>query len=380
MKSKSKFSRTQTHKSIIISQSKLVPSIMQQQDVLNLIIEKLEVQQLLLCSMVSKVFLRAIDSSKKSSFNKYLRFWCLSDSLRVAPSWTHDQTQNLVFNRETLQYEQNIPFSHHWQKLWIRNVVPRVGEVVQMRLPLNLTVPFDEHPVSWHESLVLTGKEEHMQKVKKKGNISIDAFEWTIKSITITDHTYENSALLYYGYNAHNATVVMYVTQFLQSNKQINIKLLRSVSVTFTNVPVLHKIRPHRILCVLKCMRFCMHCKQRSVRFETLDDANIQHRLLCSICIDHLYVQRKQLHSKWKIKRSQYGKISANVTEVRFFNTLNWEWKKTNEPYLLKSEVAHLLGYSDWTAFLNTNLALTAKEHFQKFQFCHGWCDVTRSR
>ncbi len=38
---------------------------MQQQDVLNLIIDKLEVQQLLLCSMVSKVFLRAIDSSKK---------------------------------------------------------------------------------------------------------------------------------------------------------------------------------------------------------------------------------------------------------------------------------------------------------------------------
>jgi hypothetical protein len=59
---------------------------------------------------------------------------------------------------------------------------------------------------------------------------------------------------------------------------------------------------------------------------------------------------------------------------VRFFNTLtSWEWKQTNEPYLLKSQVAHLLGYSDWTAFLNTNLALTGKQQFQKFQFNHPW-------
>jgi hypothetical protein len=92
--------------------------------------------------------------------------------------------------------------------------------------------------------------------------------------------------------------------------------------------------------------------------------------------IDHLYVQRKQLQSKWKIKRSLHGKISANVTPVRFLNTLNWEWKKTNEAYLLKSEVAHSLGYSDWTAFLNTSLALTAKEQFQKFQFNHRWLPV----
>jgi hypothetical protein len=54
--------------------STLVPTIMQQQDVLSLLIEILDVQDLLVCSMVSKVFLRAIDSSKTNALRYRPKF------------------------------------------------------------------------------------------------------------------------------------------------------------------------------------------------------------------------------------------------------------------------------------------------------------------
>ena len=52
--SKCKHSKRKQHKSIEISPSKLGAKIIQQQDVLNLIIEKLDIEQLLLCSLAVK--------------------------------------------------------------------------------------------------------------------------------------------------------------------------------------------------------------------------------------------------------------------------------------------------------------------------------------
>ena len=351
--SKCKHSKRNQHKSREISPSKLGAKIIQQQDVLNLIIEKLDIEQLLLCSLVCKEFLKAIDSTKHSSFNKYLRFWSLSDS-----SFTQHE-QKIVFNRKTLEYEQKFALSPRLQQLWIRNIVPREGEIVQMRMPLNLSLEFDELSVN---SFIVTGEEKHMQNIKKKGNVTIDAMEWKIRSITIKDDRICNM-------RGNHGIVVMNVVQFLQTNKHISIQMRRSISVTFTNVPVLHKMLPQRVLCVLKCMRFCMHCKQRCIRFESIDHVDPQHRMLCSICMDHLYVQHKQLKSKWKIKQSLCYGDSTNDTEVRFYTKIPTEFHKSNEPYLLKSKVALWLGYADWTAFLKRNRALTRKNKFANFHF-----------
>ena len=64
---------------------------MQQQDVLSLLIEILDVQDLLVCSMVSKVFLRAIDSSKTNALRYrpkfawvYILLYCLSFRIQVS--------------------------------------------------------------------------------------------------------------------------------------------------------------------------------------------------------------------------------------------------------------------------------------------------------
>jgi hypothetical protein len=128
--------------------STLVPTIMQQQDVLSLLIEILDVQDLLVCSMVSKVFLLAIDSSKKSNFQQYLRFWCLSDA-----SFPKDNDKQLVFNHKTLEYEKEVALSCQWQRLWMRNIVTRKDSLVQMRMPLSLCVNFENNVVVMLESL-----------------------------------------------------------------------------------------------------------------------------------------------------------------------------------------------------------------------------------
>jgi hypothetical protein len=85
--------------------------------------------------------------------------------------------------------------------------------------------------------------------------------------------------------------------------------------------------------------------------------------------MDHLYVQHKQLKSKWKIKQSLCYGDSTNDTEVRFYTKIPTEFHKSNEPYLLKSKVALWLGYADWTAFLKRNRALTRKNKFANFHF-----------
>ena len=84
-------------------------------------------------------------------------------------------------------------------------------------MPLNLCVNFDNL-----DNVIVTGEEQHMEKLKRKGNIIIDVIEWKIKTVTITDdHIYHH--------RAHNGIVVMNVTQFLQSNKHISVKMLRSL-------------------------------------------------------------------------------------------------------------------------------------------------------
>jgi hypothetical protein len=87
--------------------------------------------------------------------------------------------------------------------------------------------------------------------------------------------------------------------------------------------------------------------------------------------MDHLYVEQKQLQRKWKIKQSLCYGDSPNDTQVRFFTktTSSWMTHKSNEQYLLKSKVALSLGYSDWTAFLKGNRALTRKNMFANFYF-----------
>ncbi len=118
------------------SVSKLVPAIMLQQDVLHLITEKLAVKELLICSLVSKAFLQAIDTNNKSDLGKCLRFWCLG-------SLVNKQQQTPVhFNSKSMQCELKFKLSLQWQQMWMMHIVPREGQHVQMRLPLQM--PLDQ--------------------------------------------------------------------------------------------------------------------------------------------------------------------------------------------------------------------------------------------
>jgi hypothetical protein len=236
-----------------------------------------------------------------------------------------------------------------------------------MRLPLQ--IPVDQ--LCLRPMLCTTGRNaDYVEKIKKQGHMVVDALEWEIKSVTVHD---ENS--LYD--TAHKSTVVMLVTSFLQSQNFCTVTMLRSISVTFEDVPVLDKIVPPRVLCVLKCFRFCLHCKQRPIRFESLDNVQTQHRLLCSACIDHLYVQSKQLQTKWKIDQKF---LDEKMNTLRHFFTVrtyhrNLRYNNSEyEAYLLKSEVAAFLGHSDWTAFLTNNRRLKhPKDNSSLFDFNYRW-------
>jgi hypothetical protein len=241
--------------------SKLVPAIMLQQDVLHLITEKLVVRELLLCCLVSKAFLQAIDTNKKLDFGKCLRFWCLGAVVNERIATGEKYTQIPVhYNPNTMQCELNVKLSWEWQQKWMMHIVQRENQHVQMRLPLQ--IPLDQ--LCLRPTVCSTGRNaDYIEKIRKQGHMVIDAIEWEIKSVAVHDEKslYET---------AHKVTVVMLVTGFLKSQTYCTVTMLRSISVTFEDVPVLDKIVPQRVLCVLKCFRFCFHCKQRPIRFESL--------------------------------------------------------------------------------------------------------------
>jgi hypothetical protein len=336
--------------------SEIVPAIMLQQDVLNLICEKLSVNDLLLCSLVCRVFLRTIDANIKTFFNKSLRWW----SIFEATYYNDPDSQVVTYNTQREQYEQLQIVIPKWHNMWLMHTVPRVGAIVHMRMHLQIALDY----------VVLSGKDNDVNAIRDRGVALMDALEWEIMHVRPSP---ELSTLC----RGSTSQIQMQVIGFIHNNRRVSLKMLRSIVVTFQNVPVLDRAIPHRALCVMKCVRQCMHCHQRTIKWQSLDVVHPEHRVLCSVCFDELFVDEKKMLTKWKIK-SILPAEANNVLRRSVFTR-----RMTNRPTvgivcLLKLEVAEALGHSNWAKLLEHNRRSTKRpkqptNRFSHFYFSTRW-------
>ena len=323
--------------------SGIVPVIMMQQDVMNLILEKLEVKELLLCSLVCRVFLRTIDANHRSLFNKNLRWWSFCDT-------TSCDEAIVKFNPSKTQYEHVRRLNPKGMHKWLMNVVPRVGAIVHMRLNLQLAV----------DRVEMTGKLQQINDIVQRGYASIDALEWEILRV---QHNRSEAC------TEKRVTIQMQVLSFVHNQKAVNLNMLESIVVNFEDVPVPNKILPLRVLFVIKCLRQCMHCHQRCSKWRSVDNVASGHRVLCSVCIEELYVTEKKLHTKWKILP-----LPVNTDHFSFVQDGRHDLVK----YYLKEKVAMVLGHKNWAQMLQYNWRsqmrkINKNNKFAHFDFSNRW-------
>jgi len=76
----------------------------------------------------------------------------------------------------------------------------------------------------------------------------------------------------------------------VHNNKQVSLKMLETIVVTFEDVPIADKILPLRVLFVIKSVRLCMHCFQRPGKWQiNPDEPNVK------ILVINYTIQNKQL-------------------------------------------------------------------------------------
>jgi len=304
--------------------SSVVPAIMLNWDFLSLILEKLHVKQILLCSMVCRSFLRHIDSLNTTYFNNNLRWWSVYGHVE------HEDTSLLQYNNLTQQYEQLLTVTQKGAQNWIVNIRSNPGLLVNMRMCLHLPL----------QHVHMTGSEASIRTITERQFASIDALEWTILSI-------EDTGISAYVCKGTLGTVNMQVKSFVHNNKLVTLTMQKPIVVTFLNVPIPSVTLAPRILCVLKCINQCMHCQQRFAKWRSVDNVAANHRALCSTCKDELYVDQKQIASKWKILN-----LPVTVESCYFIQFGFW---RQNPRFYSKRDVAVALGHKSWEQMLRNN-------------------------
>jgi len=304
--------------------SSIVPAIMLEWDILSLILDKVDTKQILLCSLVCRSFLRHIDSLHTTYFNNSLRWWSVYGHVE------HQESSLLQYNHLTQHYEQLLTVTQKGAQNWIVNIRSNPGLTVNMRMSLHLPL----------EHVHMTGSEASIRTITERKFASIDALEWKILSITDT-------GISAYVCKGTLGTVKMQVKSFVHNNKLVTLTMQKPIVVSFANVPIAHATLAPRILCVIKCIRQCMHCHERFAKWRSVDNVAANHRALCSTCKDELYIDQKQISSKWKI-------LNLPVTVESFYFIQFGFWRQ-NPRFYLKRDVAVALGHESWEQMLRNN-------------------------
>jgi hypothetical protein len=334
---------------------------MLQPDVLNLLCQQMSVKELLMCSLVCPLFRRTIDANYTTFFNKTLRWWsCFNASFSDSAA--------VSYNAARQEYEQTHTVGRpEWQCMWLLHLVPEIGAMVHMRMHLQISL----------EHVSLSGKEEHVKAIRDIGLASIDALQWQI--LEVKRETPQQKSDVCRG---TTALIRMQVIRFVHNNKRASLTMQQPIVITFKDVPVLDKQISYRSLCVMKCVRKCMHCNERLRKWQSVDVACPAHRVLCSVCIDLLFVDEKKLRTKWKVHRPIFAGVEA-VERSHFVHCYDGGSSSRVFPdkpvvFLLKSCVATALGHPSWNDLVQHNGRHGRRKRartnpFDEFRLLPGW-------
>ena len=299
-----------------------VPRVLQQADVLQTILEHLPVNYLLLCSMVSRAFLLFIDENVKTYFNDYLRWWEVYDAAA-------SKCAIIAYNASKEYYEQLYFVSTTRQSQWLTHMHPAVGARVHMRMHLRMKL----------DHVLLSGKAADIGKVISNGFASFDSLEWEI--VDIKGPGAESKVC-----RGTSCSVVMQLIKYENNNKVVTGQLLKSVVLTFANVPVLLDKLSCRELCVLNSVKRCMHCHQRKGKWHSVDVQHPEHRFLCVLCLEELFIDESKICRTWKIRRSLPAEAQGGVRRNMFWLQKGMYGSVRERVCLLKQDVLRHMGHA----------------------------------
>lgn len=142
--------------------------------------------------------------------------------------------------------------SQHGAQNWIVNIRPIAGSLVDMHISLHLPL----------QHVHMTGSANSILRITERKFASIDALEWKILSI-------EKSSISSNACKGKLAKVHMQVLSFVHNNKLVTLEMQKPIVVSFANVPLADTVLSPRVLCVIKCIRQCMHCHQRFAKWRS---------------------------------------------------------------------------------------------------------------
>jgi hypothetical protein len=296
-----------------------VTQILQNSDILNMIFENLHVKNLFMCSLVCRVLLQQIDLNPKY-FQKFLRWWSIYDA-------TYSEECIVKYNLTMDQYE-------HWQTInlkgihnWLSNTNITIGAKVNMRMNLQLALT----------NVELYGKDHHVNDLRKRGFASIDVLEWEIVHVHKTGLQADFC-------KGRKGNVQMQALSYSHLNSKVKLRVSKAIVVTFKNVPIPDHQLSIRVLTVLKCLRICTHCCNASAKWKSVDSVTSEHRALCNVCLNELYVEDKNLKSKYKIF------VIPSELDYFFFFDRN---KRIYTKFYLKSNLTQALGHQHFGQILH---------------------------
>ena len=361
-------------------------SIFEDPDITQQVFNHMSPEQLCLCSIVCKSFKNTVDTALPL-MQKFARDLQWHGGTHV---WSEKEEGIVRFNSRSMQFNHDVRIRDNSRLLlWRYNADPVVGMKIRMRVHFH--VPLYERQVQGENprNVSVSGDTSRVMLAYARGRVSIDATEWKIIGITEIDTEGDPGEHAPY-FLGRTVTLRCSVSDYTCNDPKLSLQIPFPIVFFFHNVPVAHKpLLKHerqltyRMLWVMRGIRQCMHCHQRPRSLQSHDAAHAEHRVLCTHCLDLLYVREEQLRRKWKIS-------ATAVTEVRrahfvecFETTVAYVLPRNPLPCLCKRDIATLFGHDSWAGFiqnnhlrkasLQSNTRWPAKAEKSKFHFRPRW-------
>lgn len=324
--------RTLSSQSGLVLGSVLVEKSGVGNDLAHVVLNHVCARDLLKCSMVCKHLRKLVDKFFANVFAQDLLWWGVFERAGRVVTHFRDAAEMSVasWNGDDLRFElETSATSASAQTMWLLNASPAINVVVRMRL--QILVPTDNSHVH------LSGESKVVQKVVERGKASVDVLEWRIMSVN-TGATF--------------STLTLAATEFAHNSPRVGLVLGAPVMLTVHNVPV--QKWTYRCLWVMRGVRRCMYCRQRWRVTQSYDVRHTTHRVLCTHCIEHLYVRESQLARRWRV-RDKLHKVPRAHFVNSFMGAPTSLWPRTPEKFLLKEDIAAFFNYASWSEFIVNN-------------------------
>lgn len=311
-------------------QPSIIQSVFNDSDITCHIFATMPASVLLRCTMVCRSFRATIDTSVTGEFERHL-CWTGYFMDKWVASYGRLCCVGLDAERSVLSANVHVA-CEAVQYMWRLNVVPEVDKYVHMNMRMYLPLAHVD----------VAGDAKRIARLKADGDVSVDVRKWQIVEV--------NGAV------PGSIGRMQLKAVLFAHNSPVKLQVHHDILVDFHNVPVAPQTLSYRSLCVMRCVRVCMHCYQRIPLWQSLDVSDARHRVLCSLCHETLYVRERQLQSKWKVCDQVPMQAVPRAHFVHHKVLVNHRvYPDIPVECMLKQDVAEFLGCQSWTVLLTRN-------------------------